>query len=406
MKNNQTKGLIGVFAFAATAMANNITMGILAYIMQTYSQFEPVKVSLLMTFPSVVGTVFAFLAGSIMNKIGAKKLTLFVHFMLFLTGMTYYFLGTKSLYICYFASAISGFLMGSMGTIQGQLLLEIVPDEGKRANYLGYCASAMSAGGVVFATLGGILAARNGGTEWNKAYILFLAIPVSLVLEFICLPSSKKSEGGEKGAAAEGAPAEAAPVGKMPVKVYAIAIHYLFFFLFLYAFGLNCSEYIITTKAIGTSVESGLATSMNTVGGIIAGATFGLVSSKLKKAHMPIMVGLTVVGLAIICFVNAGIVPVYVAAILMGYAMAAANPYVMMELSRIAPGPLYPKAMSIYSGCMNAGMMVAVYALSFLSKTFMGGDTVMGKLKVALIGCAVCTLVAIPIYMGGKKEKA
>ena len=58
----------------------------------------------------------------------------------------------------------------------------------------------------------------------------------------------------------------------MPIIVWIIAIHYLFWFMFMYVYGLNVSEYVITRYQLGTSAESGIAASLVTVGGVIVGA--------------------------------------------------------------------------------------------------------------------------------------
>lgn len=105
------KGLIGVFAFAATASANNITAGIVAYIMATYSEVSTTTVAMIMTMPAVVGTIFAFVLGSLINKIGAKKVTIGIHFLELVSGLIFLFFGNKTnIYILWFASALYGFL--------------------------------------------------------------------------------------------------------------------------------------------------------------------------------------------------------------------------------------------------------------------------------------------------------
>ena len=58
--------------------------------------------------------------------------------------------------------------------------------------------------------------------------------------------------------------------------VWIIAIHYLFWFMFMYVYGLNVSEYVITLYQLGTSAESGIAASLVTVGGVVAGMLFGV----------------------------------------------------------------------------------------------------------------------------------
>ena len=160
-------------------------------------------------------------------------------------------------------AALAGFGQGSNNTLLGVLLLDAVPDDQKRKNILGIAISAMSLGGVFFTTVGGFLAVNH----WQHAYYLWFIIVLFIVLEFVCLPNRKPE--GSKQPAADTQASE--PAGKLPVMVWIIAIHYLFWFMFMYVYGLNVSEYVITLYQLGTSAESGIAASLVTVGGVVAG---------------------------------------------------------------------------------------------------------------------------------------
>lgn len=416
------KGLAGVFAYTATASANNLTSGILAYIMLTYAEVPSTTVAMVMTMPAIVGTIFAFASGSIMNRIGAKRLTIFVHTMEFLSGMIYLFLGNKtSVYVLWIAAAMYGFLMGASNVILGQLLLETVPDASKRGSFLGYASSVMSLGGVFFASVGGILAARDGGAHWESAYMLYFLILISLVLEVICLPDDhrkKTAKEMEAEAIAAGVLKDDGEINpgtgfsgnasqgssRMPLKVWMISLHYTFFFLFLYAFSLNVSEYVITTHALGTSVEAGFVISCVTVGGIISGAGFGFYNKLLKKFTVPVMMSLAATGLALAVFLP-NIYVLYLGSILLGISMMGCGPYIITELAELTSGVMYAKAMSIYAGFMNVGMMVAVYVLAFLANLFTGDSTsVDGKLMIAFVGAVIVAVTSVPIYVGSNKK--
>ncbi|MBQ0066458.1 MAG: MFS transporter [Firmicutes bacterium] len=393
------KGLIGTFAFATTASATNMTSGILAYIMLTYSEVSPTNVSMVLTIPAIVGTFFAFVSGNLINKFGIKKVTLFTQATAFLSGMIYLLLGNKtSIVILYLAANLFGFMLGGQAVIMGQLFKECIPNDDTRASFLGYGNSVVSLGGVIMATLGGIIAAANNGAHWERAYLLYFWMVICLLIEWITLPN--KTDNAKE----EIVQSQEKTTSSIPIKVWFISLHYFFFFLFLYAFSLNVSEYVITTHQLGTSAQSGLAISFLTVGGIISGLTFGFYSKILKKKTMVILLTICALGLGFVVFVP-NIYVLYVAATMMGMAMMGANPYVVMELSRITDAASYPKAMSIYAGFMNAGMMFAVYILAFLSRMLFGSaDSVMGKMTIAFIGTCLVAITAIPLYMGKNRK--
>ena len=395
-KTASRKGLIGTYAFLFTSSALNMTSGILAYIMLTYPEVSQTNVAMLLTIPAIVGTFVAFISGTMVNRFGVKKVTLFAHITQFLSGMIFLFFGNRShILVLYAASALYGFSLGGATVIQAQLFKEVIPDESERGKYLGFGSSVKSIGGVAMSTAGGMIAAVNNGAHWERAYLLYLFMILMIVLEFICLPDNKESivetKKRKKGV-------------RLPLKVWLISVHYLFYFLFLYVFSLNISEYVITTHALGTSAEAGLCLSALTVGGIISGMVYGTYSRILKKWTMPVLLAVSCAGLAMVVFIP-DIIVLYIASVLLGVAMMGTGPYVTIELARITDADSYTNAMSVYSGFMNGGMMFAVYILAFLASLFFhDANSVDGKFMIAFVGNILVFLTSIPLFAAGKTE--
>ena len=390
------KQMIGIFAFCFCAMTTNLTMGIIAYIMQSYSNVSPTTVANILTMPALVGTIYAFCVGGLHKKIPAKFLILLAQGAVFLYGMIFLFLGGKApIGVLLFAAGLAGICQGSSNTLLAIALSEAVPDPERRGGVMGICMSVMNVGGVIFTTLGGILAVDR----WNNAYYLYFIVLASMALQLMFLPQGKAVE------AAPGAEAGKKETGKLPMKVWIISGHYFIFFLALYVFGLNVSEYVITTHKLGTSVESGIATSMVTVGGVVAGMFFGAYSKALKRLTVPVLMGFTVIGLVIPIFVTTSIFAIYTCGLLLGFAMMGANPYIMGYLGEICPPEQYSKALSIFSGFMNGGMVVAVTVIAFITQLICGdGSHVPTKFVVGAIGAAFCFVTSFPIYMSKDKK--
>lgn len=392
------KSLTGIFVFCFCANANNMTLGLIAYVMQTYSDVSTTTVALIMTVPSLVGMIYAFFVGTINQKVSAKTLLMFGQTALVIEGMIFLFLGGKApIYVMLVAAGCAGFGQGSNNTLLGMLLLDAVPDDKKRNSILGICMATMNLGGVFFTTVGGFLA--DGG-NWQKAYYLYFIIAAAVVLEFIFI-ANLKPVGAQTPAGGEKA------VGKLPIKVWLISIHYLFYFMFMYVYGLNVSEYIITTYKLGTSVQSGIAASMVTVGGVVAGVVFGAYSKILKRFSVPVSILLVTIGLLLPLTLTTNIIGIYIAGFCAGFSMSSSMPYVMSYLAEIVPPQLYSKAMSIYSGFMNVGMFIAIYVIAFLTKVVCGdGTDVHYKFLVGTVGAAICLVTSIPIYLGKTKKEA
>ncbi|MDO5410556.1 MAG: MFS transporter [Lachnospiraceae bacterium] len=400
MKKTSNKALIGIFAFCVTCMANNMTMSVIAYIMQSYPNESSTTVLTILTTPALVAMIFAFFVGTLSSKFSTKAVLIFAQLAMFAEGMIFLFLGQTSIYVLWFAAGLVGFNQGATYTFLGTLLASNVEDNEKRATLTGICTALMNVGGVVITMVGGVIAASYG---WQKAYMLWFILLAAIVIEIICIPADKPAAVPAPDAAAK---PEAGKGEKMPVLVWLIAFHYLFYFMFLYAYGSNISEYIINVYKLGTSVESGIANSAVTAGGVVAGALFGAYSKVLKKWTFPVMVLLSAIGLGLCLVMTTNVLGVYAAGLLCGFSMSGAAPYVTMFMQQITNSPAqYGKAMSIWSGFMNIGMFIAVYFLAFCAKIFGESSTdIHAKFVVGAVGAALCVVTAIPLYV--RKTKA
>ena len=386
------KGLIGTYSYSIIASANNITAGIVAYMMLTYSEVSSTTVAMVMTIPAITGTLFAFMSGKVINHFGTKKVAIGLEILELLSGMIYFLFGNKtSVAVLWIAAALYGFMMGGSGVLLGQLINENIEDKRDTSTYIGYSNSIMSLGGVFFASVGGIIAAKDGGANWQRAYLLYGLIVVAIIVGLICLPNNTN----DKEIVEEN---KQKSNDKLPLSVYLMSLHYGLYFMILYTFSLNVSEYVIVTHNLGTSAEAGNAISFITIGGIVAGLTYRMYSNILTNKTVFTMVLLTAVGLGIIYFAP-NVVAMYIASFIIGFAMYGVGPYIMAKMSRITTKEGYPQALSIFSGFTNVGLLISLYVFNFLSNIVYGNPgNVDGKIFIAMIGTAILALLAIPLY--------
>lgn len=393
------KSKVGTFAFCFGAMAQNLNMALVAYIMATYSNVSPTVVQNILVTPSLVATVYAFFVGQLNTKFSTKKLLLFGQISIVSMGMIFMFLGGKvSIWILILAAGLIGIGQGSNNTILGAMLADMIDDEKERGSFLGICMAVMNVGGVFFSVVGGKIA--DVTSSWQTAYVLFFIILAAIVIELICLPEGPVAKAQE--------PADGGKVEKVaiPAKVWVISIHYFFFFLALYVYGSNISQYIIEYYKLGGASEAGIATSVVTAGGIIAGAAYGVYSQWFKKLTVPIMMGVAAVGLFLCMTMTTTVWGAYIGGAMVGFSMSACGPYIIMELGKIAPGAQYSKAMSIYSGFMNAGMCVAIYVINIATGIICGDSSdIYTKFLVGLVLAAACCITSIPVYCGKSKAE-
>lgn len=394
------KAIVGILIFCFGATANNMTMGIMAYIMQSYANIPQTVVQTILVTPSLVATIYALFVGRLNQKVPAKTLVILHQLGILAYGMIFFLFGGKvPIYALIAGAGLLGFAQGSNYTLVGILLADVIKDEKRRGTVTGFCTATMSAGGVVISTIGGVIAV----SRWQNAYLLFLYFAVAIVLELIFLPNVKPEGAVQHKPVEQTVETSVTETGSAHGmgKVWAISINYLFFFMFMYVYGTNISEYIITTYKLGTSAEAGLAASCVTIGGIFSGALFGFYSTRiLKKFTVPFLMALTVIGLGLPVVVTSNIFSIYFCGLILGFAMSGCNPYIMETLHRVVPRSQYGKAMSIFSSFMNVGTLIAIYVIAFLTQLVCGdGTNIHYKFVVAAVGAILCFITSLPIYL-------
>lgn len=392
------KSLIGIFIFSFSALSTSLTMGILASIMASYPGVPSVLVQSILIGPSLVGVVYAFFVGKINRTVPAKKLLFLSQTGMLLYGMIFLFFGGKvPVYVLIAASCLAGLNGGSCNTILGLLLANAVTDTKKRGALFGICMTLQSVGSIIITSLGGLLARER----WQNAYFLFIIFAVSILLEKFLLPDVRP-EGADL--PAEDNKTEIVSKAGMG-KVWAVSIHFMCLVFFLYIFASNNSEYVLSTYQLGGPAEAALATSMSPAGGIIAGLVIGPFVSVFKKYSAPVFCGLAAVGLALPTFVTGSLMGIYIGGFFTGFTMMGFSSYIMNALHEMVPENQYSRAMSVFSGFFNTGMLVAIYVVAFLSGLFFhsSGD-VHGKFFIGTVGAVICMAASFFIYLPNKTK--
>ena len=99
-KKMNVKALIGIFLFCFGATASNMTMGIMAYISQSYADSPQAVIQTILVTPSLVSVVYALFVGKLNTKIPAKMLVIFHQIAILAYGLIFLLLGgTASIYV-------------------------------------------------------------------------------------------------------------------------------------------------------------------------------------------------------------------------------------------------------------------------------------------------------------------
>ena len=99
-KKKNVKALLGIFLFCFGATASNMTMGIMAYISQSYADSPQAVIQTILVTLSLVSVVYALFVGKLNTKIPAKMLVIFHQIAILAYGLIFLLLGgTVSIYV-------------------------------------------------------------------------------------------------------------------------------------------------------------------------------------------------------------------------------------------------------------------------------------------------------------------
>ena len=245
-------------------------------------------------------------------------------------------------------------------------------------------------GGMIITSLAGFLAA---GGNWTRSYLLCLPTAISLVLFAVMYKEEKKAPAQAAQATQAAAAAAAAAPANKNLGLFLPTI--LIFFLSnmgTAAWNSNSAVYVMVEKQIGTTVETGLLSTLASLGGVIGGFVLaGIIIPKLKSLTVPVC--LLIVTAPCLC-AALGVDSMIVLYIAVTIFMMFYQP-VYGSVSAAA-GKLLPGGMGVT--CVNAvmglGGFFAPYILNFIG-TFGDGTTTI-KFWAGVISLVLAAVIAVP----------
>lgn len=390
------KAIIAVMIISSVLLLQSMTPPLFAYIMASYSEVAPGTAYLVLTLPALVGIVSAFAFGPLAMKFNIKWLTVIVVSCAAIYFAIFSFVGSGGPFsLLLVAAGIVGIVQGVAFSLTGTIIGMYVEEE-KRATMVAISGAVLNSGAAIFNIAGGVIAAGNGGANWPQAYYMGIIIIPAIILFIFFMPKAPDAPA----AGAEGAPggaAEAAPKKAISVRGILIILFGFLVFTCNASFLLNVGVYVVDYLQIGTSAEAGLANSLFTILGIVAGLTFALWIRILKQWIVVLGIFVTAAGLFVLVFFNSSIVGIFLGSCLMGFGFNVANPFIIAQLIGEAAPRFVPLAMGLLMGAMNLGFFFAMDMLGFLAHLFSDGN-LQDILLVGGIGMAVAAILTIPLF--------
>ncbi|MBO4819362.1 MAG: MFS transporter [Firmicutes bacterium] len=376
MKKNNTTMSLGVLSIFLISQAAFIVNPALAGFAEQYSEVSYSTILLIATLPSLIMVPCNLIGGAIVGKkIKYRTLAIFGCLIALVGGIIPFFV--RSFPVVLASRALFGIGNGLTMPLGNALVLRLFKD--KSAGMLGAGNIMQNVTGVVIQNLAGIVCARNLNATWLCH--LFLLIP--LILMTIFLPEPEKEVSDEASEAA----VEKKP---LPFRAWLIAIVYGVMFIGYYPLCLNMSA-IITGEGMGTAAAAGTVLSFYTVGGMIAGAIFGVMYKVIKhKLTLPVCLILYVLPMFCVAFGH-NLIMFYIGITLSGIGVFTTWSAAMMDYQTFVPAEQLGAASGIFAACLNAGAFGASPFTALVANISGNSDP---RLTV-VYGSFVCAVLAV-----------
>ena len=305
-KSNARRALIVICLMNLCVMMYMVTATVIGYIIASFHDVSQTRILLLLTIPALVALVVNILAGVLVQKVSKKALVILALCCHFAAMMIFFLSRGKNLQILYIGAVLAGVTQGSTNTLCGAIIADYVEPQ-ERSGYIAKSQIFLNVGGIIWNMIGGALASGNNGAHWYNAYALGFVLPIIIIVIFAVYPKGPTLQAAAPGGdmpPMEGMDHSVPADGKIPGKVFSVALLFSLFSVFMYAFNLYISDYYINVLKLGSSAQVGIIQTCMTVAGMVIGFFYGGIFKKLKNKIVCIMMAVTGIGLLLIANIH------------------------------------------------------------------------------------------------------
>ena len=304
---------------------------------------------LISTISSLCMIPGSLVAGSLLNKLGFKKLAVISLGGIAICGAACAL--TNSLGVIYVLRGIVGFCIGIGFPLQGTMSLQLFNDK-ERPKYLGWATVSLAAGSVFYMIVSGMLADHSA--RYCFWFHLIALVPLALILIFLKQPTAE-----EIAANNVEAPSQVPEHDKMPGYALFTAVMFALVFFAFYTVLLNMSS-ICAYEKIGGAAVAGALLSVYCIGNMCGGFLFNPLSTKAGKLVVPIGLIMWIAGTACIAFGHS-VFFIVLGALLSGTAVQTVWPGTVNTYSEYVPKDKQSMAVAIFVSGMNIGCFLTTY---------------------------------------------
>lgn len=241
----------------------------------------------------------------------------------------------------------------------------------RRLALLGAGSIAMNAGGILFQTIGGLLA-ENGWQMTFWGHILYAA---ALVLAFF-IPRT------------ETAAAPCMHRSPLPRKIPGILALFFIYGMLQFTLMTNTAALFESRNAGGAAV-SGLALSLFTLSGCIGGLIFGILSRRHPKTVFPLLFGLSVIGLIAIAELESR-TGMILGLMTFGLGFGMIIPAFIMWAGSVSTPEALPKITAYVTSVLYLGDFVSTFWMNLNTAVF--GSSILSNIWAMALFCLIAAV--------------
>lgn len=395
MKGKLNNNIIAVFIASFFSFHIYIAMALLASLYAAFPDVNPNLVILMYSAPSLFSAFLSLAIGTFITKVNKKALLLTGMGLIILCGVLIVFTNGSS-----FPVALAGVLSCGAGyaiimTCGNTILMESsAPEDAPQMIAINSAVGCV--GGIAIMALSGILAKNN----WVNAYWLCFPVILSFIAVMLLYKTPVKS--AEAAADISGSPAGgAAQAATRYLGLFMMVVVCFLFVNFCTAsWNANYATYVMVDKGIGTTVETGLISTLASVGGALGGFFLaGPFIKSLKAWACPI----AMLFVPATCLMGAlGVSSIYV--LYIGAVIFMMFYQVVYATMVTTAGGLYPggSGVSFVQGALGIGGFLAPYIINAIAGP-MGGTT-STKFMVGILFEIVALILAVPVLKKSREK--
>lgn len=344
---------------------------------------NPTLINLISTITSLMIIPTVLVCGKLSQRVSKKEI--------FLVGCVIFAVGgsatafANSIWTVLICRAVVGVGAG-IGVL---LVTAFIPDyyEGKAlSNMMGIVCSVGALLGVLEALLAGFI----GDISWRWAFLLHLSALIPMALTLFFVPDKPTVS------VAQTEPEH----GKIQPLTYLYAFLGLLIWMSLMTLYSNVSIFI-SNESLGTTSQAGVATSVITGAGAVAGLVFGKVFQVLKKFTVHLYMLLAVAAFALFAYANSYGMAV-VGAAFIGLTVGFLAP-TLLNSAVIASPDCQTRAQSVVLCGIYIGQFVSTFWSSAVNP--LAGGTLRGEYRVNMLFNIAVLVIAIIVAVVGRQRK-